>query len=275
MNINPFVVRNICKLLPIRRIKFHIAKWLYDYQDSNIKGKKIVINYLNGLKIRVTTNEIIGWNIFFLGEYEPDINELLRKYLKEGDIVIEAGSNIGSETLLISNIIGSKGVVYGFEPFPKVYLELEYNLEINQITNVKPVEMALGDSNCIIDFNIMDEDYPNQGMSSVIKTGHSQSIRVKQVILDDYIIDNEIKKVNLIKMDIQGAEFNLLKGALKTVRTYNPVLILEASNPWSDLNALFQLLKSLNYDIFNIDSGMDKLSDIKISDGNWLCLPKK
>jgi hypothetical protein len=126
-----YLIRFFTRFLIIRRIKYHVVRVLYSYQNKKFKGFSTIIRYNKNLKIRIKSNEIIGWNILFLGDYETDINAIIDMHIKEGDVVVEAGANIGNETLLIADKIESSGEIFAFEPFPFVFDILkEYNYEI-------------------------------------------------------------------------------------------------------------------------------------------------
>src|SRR5271154_6921349 len=114
------ITKNILSLLP-KRISVRIAKVVYNYGSTKIKGIDIVTPLQNdGLVCLVNTKDIIGWKIFFFGEYEIGTNRILKKYLKDDFIVIEAGANTGSESLIISKLL-PKGKLYCFEPNPITY----------------------------------------------------------------------------------------------------------------------------------------------------------
>lgn len=262
------------------RLKFRTARLFYDYQSTDIKGIDIVVPYLEqyNLKFFLNTKDLIGWNIFFFGEYERNTNQLLKKYIKPDDVVLEAGANNGSETLLIAKLVGS-GMVHVFEPIPHVYKRLFTNMELNNVWDkVKLYDLALGDEDKVVQFNIMPPNFCNQGMSS--KYGENDlttKLDVKQKKVDTWVRENNIKRLNFIKMDIQGAEIDLLTGAEETIQRFKPVIFTEASDSWNSTINLYNQLNKMGYKVFLITPGQLKSLDTEsnIVDGDWLCFHKE
>ena len=266
--------KKIVTLLP-RRIQFRAARSLYNYESPAVHGIDLVVPLRNdGLVCFINTKDLIGWKIFFFGEYEQDTNTVLSKYIKKGDVVIEAGANIGSETLLISKLVG-QGSVYGFEPNPYTFERLSINVSVNSLTNVKVFDCALGESDGNINFNIYPKNFCNPGMSSkYMETPITQKITVVQKTLDSFIKQNNIDKVDFLKMDIQGAEMDLLLGAGETIRKHKPTVFLEAFALFNDTKALFEKFKEYGYNVYLIkENNIEPIRNIaEIKDGNWLAI---
>ena len=269
--------KSVMSLCPARA-RFRVAKALYDYQSDNIHGIDLVAPLQgDGLVCFLNTKDLIGWKIFFFGEYEADTNRVLAEYLKPDDIVIEAGANMGSETLLISRLV-AKGHVYGFEPNPYVFERLKINVSINELKNVDVFDIALGETDCTVQFNIYPKNFCNSGMSSkYMETSQTRKIDVAQQTLDSFIKDRNIIKVDFIKMDIQGAEMDMIMGAHETILKFKPTIFTEACRPYNDTDALYGKLKGYGYDVCLIgDKGavsMNSVSEVK--DGNWLAINRK
>ncbi len=264
--------KKIISILP-QRARFRVAKSLYDYESDEIHGIDIVTPLQqDGLVCFVSTKDLIGWKIFFFGEYETGTNKILASYLKPGDTVIEAGANMGSETLLISRLVGP-GHVYAFEPNPYTFERLKINISINELRNVTASDVALGESNSNIQFNIYPRDFCNSGMSSkYMETSKTRKIDVVQKTLDTFVLENGINSIDFIKMDIQGAEMDMITGAAETLARFKPTIFTEACEPYNDTRQLFETLKGYGYEIYligeNATTLMSTVSDVK--DGNWL-----
>jgi len=267
-------VKKIVSLLP-RRLQFRVAKALYDYESPRVVGINIVVPLQDdGLVCFINTKDLIGWKIFFTGEYEAATNKVLAQYVKKNDVVIEAGANLGSETLLLSKLVGN-GTVYGFEPNPHTFERLGMNVSINNLANVKIFDCALGEKNGNIDFNIYPKDFCNPGMSSkYMETAITQKITVAQKTIDSFVAENRVEKVDFLKMDIQGAEMDLLMGAANTIGKHHPTIFLEALAIYNDTNALYQKLQDYGYNVNLIgDESLSLMgSSTAVQDGNWLAL---
>jgi FkbM family methyltransferase len=273
----------ICSI-PIKILNsgYSIALKLYPLQNAFFKGFWITKEYLNkelNLKINLFSKNLIDHKILFTGEYEKDTNHLLKKHIKLGDIVIEAGANTGTETLLISRLVGDKGFVFAFEPIPHIYTILKSNCELNNLENTTLVKKALGEKNSELKFYMADESFTNQGMGTKLKShGHvEKEINVFQVSIDSFVEENNIQKVDFIKMDIQGAEYDALIGAKKLIEDNRPKIFLEAGEGWSSIEQLYDLVSSYSYSIYLV-SGKDEILIEKnelIRSGNWIAIPKK
>jgi len=269
--------KNIISLLP-ERFRFRVAKKLYDYESESVVGIDIVAPLQDdGVVCFINTKDLIGWKIFFFGEYEGETNRILAKHIKKGDVVIEAGANMGSETLLLSGLVGD-GHVYAFEPNPYTFDRLKINVSINELRNVSIYEWALGEKNGEISFNIFPKTFCNPGMSSkYIQMDNTRKIDVIQKTIDSFVQENNVKKVDFIKMDIQGGEMDAILGANDTIAKFMPTIFAEASTHFSQLNELYDKIKGYGYDIYLIGGNdmelMATVSNIKA--GNWLAIKNK
>lgn len=184
------LTKNIISAIPLK-LKSWVAKILYNYDSNKIKGVDLILNsYQGNLKIFINTKEYIGWNIYFKGNYEEFTNYFLKKYIKPDDIVIEAGANNGSESVIIGNILSNgEGKLYAFEPIMEFIKRLRINILLNDLTNVViPIPVALGENISLVDFYLMNEKAVNQGMSSKFKYKEAQrNVKVKQVTLDNWL----------------------------------------------------------------------------------------
>jgi len=260
---------------------YRLALKLYPLNSSffrRINFKKKYLDKKYELSIFLNSTDLIDHKILFTGVYERGTNRILIKYLKEGDIVVEAGANTGSETLLISRLVGSTGRVLAFEPVPHVIKKLKQNIKLNKITNIDLHEIALGEKDQLISFHINSKDHPNQGMGTKLNIDFEQGekISVIQKTLDSVLETNYLNEnIAFIKMDIQGAEFDMLNGASKVIKKFNPTIFFEASEGWSNLKNIYHLLISFNYTVFKVDendASLIKLDINRLINGNWLAI---
>lgn len=172
------------------------------------------------LKFRFHIHDIVGRDIYYkYGVYGEDfLTEFLLKRvaLKDEDIVLDVGANIGWFSLVLST--GAKPRTYAFEPAPLTYRLLSENILLNDRGNVVPVNMAVDDAGG--KKSLFLYKHCNQGRHSLIRAPkHVASVEVDSITLDDFMSRNglEGKPVKLIKVDTEGNDFNVLKGAEKTL----------------------------------------------------------
>ena len=165
----------------------------FEYYNSEIADdsmKEIMVDVSKALTTR--------------GNWEEETEEIMKKEIKEGDIVVDIGASIGYFTLLMSKLVGASGTVYSFEPTPNQFVYLQHNIKQNGFEDRVKV------------FNIAAND--QQGVLSIQCNACSPNL-VSGWALDDILP----KKVDFIKIDIDGSEPRALKGLIKTIER-NPQL---------------------------------------------------
>src|SRR6266851_6445911 len=181
----------------------------------------------------------------WLGSYEYHKQRALQRELKIGDVVYDIGANVGFYSLLASVTVGDNGYVYSFEPSPENLRELRKHLEINHIKNCTVVGTAVSsaDGEAIFD------------PSSDRCTGHlsaNGSLRVRTLTLDGLVSRNEIRSPNLMKIDIEGAELECLRGASNVIQESRPIIFLATHGPEIH-SACGELLAKWNYRLTSLD----------------------
>lgn len=198
----------------------------------------------------------MGLDLLLKEEIEPYTCKLIEDNIDLGMTCVDIGANIGYMTLLMANKLRGTGHVYSFEPDPYTYEQLKHNVEINNLRNVELSKCAVSDRMGQQTFYINpDARYLN----SLYDTASSK-IDVTTVTLDDYFKD----RVDVIKIDTQGADELVLKGAEKTVKRWHPKIFLEywpeglkmtGANPLEILD----LLRGHGYKITVVDDFKNQL----------------
>ena len=221
-----------------------------------VAGKSSLKTYeVDGIKINLAPDEASVFGIVYLGTINPAETKLVKSILKPGDTVIDIGAYVdGWYTLLAAKIVGQTGKVYSFEPVPKFYKRLKDNIALNNFTNIMAENVALDNKNGTKTF------YQSDGNSSFFKT-HVQKegskrihqIKVKTLKLDSYLRFKKINKVDFIKIDVEGAELEVLRGAKSLLKGPNaPDLLIEVVDEYlrdgsSSRQELIQYLNGFGY----------------------------
>lgn len=159
------------------------------------------------------------------------------------DIVIDAGANYG----LFTSVAGKKaqdGHVYAFEPVSRTRKILEYS--VDKMENVTIVPRALSDREEIVKMDITDYESNPGGATMTKNSVHKDIEEVKSIRIDTFVKENNIKKIDFIKADIEGAERLLLKGAFETLKTHSPKLAICTYHYDDDPQVLEALIKEAN-----------------------------
>ena len=164
-----------------------------------------------------------------LGVFEAYETETFRTFLKPGMTVVDIGANIGYYTLLAAKGVGSQGCVYAFEPEPTSHSFLERNMRANGCENVSLFTIAISNKKGEILLHISKT---NKGNHSIIDLPNrskefTSSVKVRTKTLDDVCLSEKIPNIDLIKIDVEGAEGHVLKGMQKTLAQLNLTMFLE------------------------------------------------
>ncbi len=172
------------------------------------------------------------------GAFETVEMRFVENFLKPGMTVIDIGAHHGFYTLLASKQVGAAGKVYAFEPSPRERKRLKRHLRLNKCANVQIEGLALGSENGEADLFVVEgaEDYCNSLRAPMVEA-ETRKIAVTVTTLDDYLSRNAIPRVDFIKLDVEGAELGVLRGAEKLLsKAPRPVLLVEVYDirtaPW-------------------------------------------
>ena len=197
----------------------------------------------------------------------PDIRQededIFISYLKKGDIVIDVGANIGTLTLLSASLVKEDGKVYAFEPNPRTYKYLLKNIKLNGLNNIKTFCIAIGAKNSVAELADLRTDDMNYIITD--KPGNIRTIKTKLSSLDE-VMPSSIKKINLLKIDTEGYELFVLKGASNVLDITECIYYESWEKHFTKLNYRTQdisfLLKENGFKIFRI-VGKEHICEIK------------
>ena len=211
----------------------------------NTNGFNALKKAKHGYILYNKNDRYIGRSIAIYGEFSELEIALFSQICKEGSIVIEAGANIGTHTLRLSQLVGKSGKVYAFEPQTIVFQTLCANMALNSVLNVETYQMALGDENgSIMIPNIDYETLNNFGGIELenIKRGK----QVPKVKLDDTL---KLNRLDFIKIDVEGMEKQVIDGATNLIKKFKPILYVENDRVKKSKD-LIKTIFGLGYDIY-------------------------
>lgn len=182
----------------------------------------------NGMKIRVVWTDVIGYSIAVDGYYDLPVVRLIQELLKPGMTFVDVGAHVGQYSLLASGLVGREGAVHSFEPEPDTFALLEHNVHINGLRSVHTVRCALAKSSQVAALYVARPD--NIGQTSLRQPDNFSGVKVnvRCRTLDDYVDELGIDRINLLKIDVEGAELDVLLGARRVLsRNPKPHIIIE------------------------------------------------
>jgi FkbM family methyltransferase len=188
----------------------------------------------------------------FRENYEPEL-DYLERVLSPGKVFVDAGANFGIYTLLASNIVGAAGRVISFEPSVRAFSVLKQNIVLNGFKNVVAFRLALTqESGKQLLYHDVAIGCDTLGRYPPSQVGSEEVVTES---LDDILRRASIDRVDVIKMDVQGAEELVLRGACNTLSSVHPVIIFEVWPEGAALlglsgNGAWDLLESAGYEFF-------------------------
>ena len=205
----------------------------------------------------------VGHTIARTGSYEPEVSAAVRKVLGHGGTFVDVGANVGWFSLLGASLVGPSGRVIAIEPNPLNVALLRDSAKDNGFDNIDMLTMALAAKPGAI---ALETDGSN-GRITPIDGPPAEPIEASFVVaarpLDDVLSDARVTRVDAIKIDVEGAEPLVLKGAGETITRYRPVLISEFyplaldSSPWGNANGYLAMLRAFGYRLSVIGSEGD------------------
>lgn len=203
----------------------------------------------------------IPQDIFLTGEFEPDTTILVKKLLRQGDVVVDVGANIGYFSLLFSQCVGSKGHVYSYEPVPQLAAALQSNAELNKFKQITLSNLALSDHGGQAIFYVGPKD--NSGLSSLRPPRSSSAILNVNLARFDEIFSHA-ENVSLIKIDVEGAELAVLRGMEKYLLKKLPNILVEVTSQFlnemgDSEQSLLAYLQSFGYSCYVISEARVEL----------------
>ena len=234
----------ICKLVPN----------IYQYPPGTIRTFEN-----NGVKFEVDLHDYLGHYIYY-GFFDPSQSSLF-SLCREGDVILDIGTNIGFSLLNMANIVQPNGFIVGFEPDPVNFSLLKKNISLNQLSNFAVHQIGLGDRPG--KFKLENVIEFNSGGKRIVPSGSSSGnfAEVEIDTLDNFLSVSQlsINKIDLIKIDVEGFEMNVLKGGINTIKRYSPVLYIELDDnnlreQTSSARDLIQFLSQLGYSIVNAET---------------------
>ena len=171
-------------------------------------------------------DRFIGQALDLYGEYSEGEVDLFRRIVRAGDIVLDVGANLGAHTLFFAKTVGPRGAVLAFEPQRLVFQTLCANMALNNITNVLCYWTALTDAPGVMRVPVLDPRQPDN-FGGVALPGQAKGDQITVMRADSF----DLPRCRLIKVDVEGMELEVLRGASRLIERHHPLLYVENDRP--------------------------------------------
>ncbi len=263
-------LKKILKFMP-PSLPVKIYKTLSIFPPFKIILDKIIlsiipsqINIPEGI-IELDQSDVVVSGSLALGAFENTEIELFRQSIKKGSTVADIGANIGYYSVIAGKCVGPIGKVFSYEPEKRNFDLLSKNIQINQLSNVTPIMCALSNKEGVSRL-YLDEN--NKGHHSLVYDKDK-----KYTVIETDTLDNSLKKygspkIDIIKMDVEGAEFLALEGMKETIERNPDVILFTEFLPKAIKSlggeplAFLKKLISMNFGLSLIDEDSKRLEPI-------------
>lgn len=206
---------------------------LWEAASKNDYVVPLVLPWYGGTTVDVVLGNDNSLCLYVCGSFEPNEFAFLDEYLKPGMVFIDAGANDGYYTLFAAGKVGPSGKVIAIEPSSRERINLRRNIERNGFDNVKIVTDALGATPG--EAFLFLAHYKHSGHNTMGRFAHDdvtaarpEHVRVQS--LDTVVQRLTVPRVDVIKIDVEGAEAKVISGGYETLKTMQPILIMELSD---------------------------------------------
>jgi FkbM family methyltransferase len=199
------------------------------------------------------------------GCYEWETIEIINSFVKRGDVCIDVGANVGPLTFALAKRVMPEGRVYSCEPGSFLFGRLLFNLGLNPTYKriVLPYEIGFSDKE---EFRRWNEDKRNRGNAGFLFQEPNQRECIGLTTLDRFVDDHCIQRLNFIKIDVEGMEYEVIKGGIAAIERLRPILYYETGlyekGFWAEtlrgekvILAIERLIEGLGYRFYKFESG--------------------
>lgn len=233
---------------------------------------------------RALTQTMRVGNFILHPHYEPEV-AALPQCVKSGNVCFDIGANYGHYSRLMSPLVGEHGSIHAFEPSSMTCRGLRMVSRALGWRNVRINNLALADTPGELTLTIPIKAHGGLGIAlahlgtAIDRPGITETVSV--TTLDSYVQERGLNGCDFIKCDVEGAEFMVLKGAVKTLEQYKPTLLLEIDATYLRRNShsiadLETLLKALGYEFYVWNSnGLEKFDGLQDRRNNLVIHPSR
>lgn len=224
------------------------------YLAATTKARSLGFNKIgvDDLKIESLTSDANTASVYLFGASDNmRFFKIYKSLLHEGDTAIDVGANVGIHCCVMAHYCGQSGHVLAFEPSPSIYARLKKNIAFNQLSQIQLNQVALSCHEGEIGF----DDKSNETNIGKSKIDHNSEYKVPVTSLDKLAAGKD--NISLIKIDVEGFEIDVLKGAQETLLKHKPALVIEVNVGQYSLGDILQAIP-YPVNVFHIIHNMKK-----------------
>lgn len=213
-----------------------------------------------GALMHCNPSDLIQAYVLHFGVWEPEISNLVGQILSPGDTFVDIGANVGYDSLLGSSLVGPQGQVIAIEASPIAFARLKKNVALNKSTNIRAVNVAVSDRVGTLD--LFDLQGANSGAATTLTGKEGKRIAsVEALPLVQILTPGEMKRVRLIKIDVEGAEVAILDNLLDNIEDFPASMDVIAELAVEDVEGssrVFNRMTQAGYYAYAIENDYEK-----------------
>jgi FkbM family methyltransferase len=186
------------------------------------------------VRMLLDPEDVVSAHILRTGSWETESWNAVQHHLSAGAVFVDVGAHIGYYSLKAASVVGTGGLVIAVEPNPQTVRELEGNIRASGATNISVQAVACSDAETTL--TLFASPRANTGMASLSSATAAESgpvaavYRVRARRLDDLVKEAGVSRVDVMKIDVEGAELLVLRGSVETLTRFHPMLIVEVDD---------------------------------------------
>lgn len=213
-------------------LDYRIRRSIWTYFSRRKAFAALDVPWYGGLKLRIYMGNDQSRQQFVAGCLDPNEFALLDKLLMPGMVFFDVGANEGFYSVFASRRVGETGSVWAFEPSVREIERLTANVGLNGLTNVRPVRVALADEDGDAELLIACDEHSGHNTLGqfVYESGPDRREPVRLRRLDSLLQEGGPERLDILKIDVEGAEMRVLTGARDALRKFRPFILLEMND---------------------------------------------
>jgi len=252
----------------LTRFSNFLSRWLPAYRG--------VIQLGGGIRMVVDSNQAAERWLLYSGNYQPALTFILQQHSPPGGYCLDIGANLGFYTIKFGQWVGGTGYVAAFEANAAMVERIQDNVALNGFSQVTVVSAAVHSQPGQVEFFVSSDP----GKSSVNQIDKAtKKIVVPAIVIDEYVSEHHLPRLDVIKMDIEGNDCNALLGAVNTLTHFRPFLVFEYKNttPPEIADRAFSLLADLDYQLYSLSRNGEQLrfdwKTSRLTQTDIICIP--
>ncbi|MCS7287387.1 MAG: FkbM family methyltransferase [Anaerolineae bacterium] len=263
---------------PFQRGTYRIALWLYHY--LRVPDVEVETTLDRTLYVTLRLPIWVDYNIYCLGLYEAPLARFFIRSLRPDAWVLDIGAYIGQYTLLAAKY-ALYGQVIAFEPHPESFARLQAHVARNHLSNVLAFQEAVGEGKGMLPL-VLSGQASDSALCPQSQAGmrSADAIEVKVTSLDEFVQEQGLPRVDLVKIDVEGAEGKVLRGAERILKEFCPLLIVEIDRSreavWGDCpESIVAMLEKYGYALYILKGWHIRPFSRPVDYANLIAIPRR